>query len=521
MRHFRSILLSLAICGSAFAANAQTLQVTNDAGVAITTTQTVNVGEHVRLQLRVTPAASFTNPQWIVTGSPLKDWTTKDGEAVSLGLNDYLAPTLHLLWRDVTPPTSPNVVHVTVLAGGTLLTATASFRVVRGDKPEKFYSDDLLMENHNNWHSVHMFSLPTTRRGDLFLTWHRSQLEYFNRWRTYFGYPPLANWDPATPWLTGSPVASKQHPSTSVAPAQAFSQRHDLITLDLTDGGLAHAHEGEFDFVTQAESRGRRASFVSAAYTLKMDTVKEVLCGSSCPSTLSGTGIAVLPSFWKTAVGTTSDPWYAAGCPDQNRVKTCTVSTKKSLKDYTLRQLGESIESGQYRTDFQVNYHALAHIAASDDMSDPATSMRDPIFWSWHSHLDSILTQWQALQGAEAQSPLTIYQNPKFDAGFTKVTIPFALEVIEEFVLPANVEVNGSRATSVVNVSLNPGQSYIFEFSGFAVPPPGPVELVLRREVNNTIRTILSDPRPYPTLIVSKFGQVLTPSVLRLYYTKP
>jgi hypothetical protein len=85
------------------------LETTNDADVPIATTQTVNVGEHVRLKLRVAPSAAFTNAQWIITGAALKDWVTKDGEAVNLALNDYLSAEMHLSGRVSRRPRLPTL----------------------------------------------------------------------------------------------------------------------------------------------------------------------------------------------------------------------------------------------------------------------------------------------------------------------------------------------------------------------------------------------------------------------------
>ena len=49
----------------------QTLEIVDDQGMVLTGVQEVNVGEHVRLQVRAQPAGTtFTNPQWIVTGPP-------------------------------------------------------------------------------------------------------------------------------------------------------------------------------------------------------------------------------------------------------------------------------------------------------------------------------------------------------------------------------------------------------------------------------------------------------------------
>ena len=504
----------------------QTLEITTDNDTPITTTQIVNVGEHVRLKMRALPTGTtLTSPQWIVTGTTLKDWSTKDGEPIPLTIDDFFAPQIHLLWRDTSTILLPYRVRATALVGGSVLTATAAFRVIRDDKPEKFYSDDALMENHQNWHSVYMFSERGRRRGDLFLTWHRSQLEYFNRWRTYFGYPRVKQWDPTTAWATGTPPRpEQQHPSTTTAPAAAFSQRHDLVTLDLTASGLNHANEGEYDRVTQSSGRGRRAAFVSAAYILKSETVRGVICPTPpCIGmpVMTRTGTVTLPSWWQATAGAAADPWFAAGCPDRLGPTSCTATTKRSLNEYTLRELGESIESGTYATDFQINYHALAHIAASEDMAWPRTSMRDPIFWAWHAHIDSLLARWQTAKGVNPNAELSTYTRPAFDAAFSKVRVAFSFDVIEGLLMPANVEVNGSAATSFTNVSLTPGRTSIFEFTGFAVPASGPVELTIRREVDNRFRVVSTDPRPAATMIMTNEGRIFEPAVLRLEYNKP
>ena len=172
----------------------QTLEIVGDQGTVLTGVQEDNVGEHVRLQVRAQPTGTtFTNPQWIITGLHIKEWVTKDSEPVLPTIDDYLGETIHLMWKDITMATGTNVVYVSALVGSQVLSTQAEFRVVRHPKAETFYSDDLLMENHNNWHSVHSFWAASTRRGDLFLAWHRSQVEYVNNWRQYFGYPPVPN----------------------------------------------------------------------------------------------------------------------------------------------------------------------------------------------------------------------------------------------------------------------------------------------------------------------------------------
>lgn len=505
----------------------QTVEIVNDNGVVVSGLQTVNVGEHVRLGVRVSPAGTvFSSPSWIVQGTHLKDWITKDAQPMPMAIGDYTAETIHFLWKDVTSALAPNLVRVTVVVAGTPHSAEIPFQVVRADKAEKFYSDDLLMEAHNNWHSVYMFYAASTRRGDLFLAWHRSQLDFFNQWRAYFGYPPTPYWNPTTSWVSGAPPPARQHPSTAPVPAPGFSQRHDIITLDLTDQGLAHTTEGEYDLVTQALGRGTTSEFVAASYVLRTETVHAV---GSLPNTpnYSRVGIATNPTWWAPNTGQVAqDPWFAAGCPARSIptnpaiVSTCSVAAKRSFSDYTLRELGESIESGWYATDFRVNYHALGHIAASDDMSNPVTSMRDPIFWGWHRSIDSTLALWQGTRGAEARPPLSIYGAPTFSAGWNEVRVAFSHRVVPDFVVPGHVTVNGSPATAVTDVSLT-GKGYIFAFSGFAVPPAGPVEVVVRREINNTVRTSIADPRPAPTLIFSTYGNILTPAVNRYTFTKP
>lgn len=519
-------LIGLLIFGWPCLLHAQTLEITNDKGVTLSGTQVVNVGEHIQAKARVLPAGtSSTNLQWSVTGTHIKDWVTKDSEIQPMQASDYTGETIHFIWKDITPPGSTNVLSVSVLVGATTLTASIEFQVERNPKAEKFYSDDLLMENHNNWHSVYMFSAASTRRGDVFLGWHRSQLEYFNNWRTYFGYPPISNWDPTTAWVTGSVPPEKQHPSTGTPPASGFSSRHGLITLDLADQGLETTEEGEYDLVTQALGRGTNSEFVSDGYVVKLETVRDIIGQSG--SSFSLTGTPALPTWWRPQMGqTANDPWYEAGCPARATptstvaTPTCSVAEKKSFDDYTLRELGESVESGRYANTFRVNYHALGHIAASGDMANPATSMRDPIFWAWHTHLDMILSSWQSTKGAEAVGPLSIYSKPTFNAGWSSIKVAFSNRVIPEFVRPENVTVNGSPATSVTDVSLT-GTGYIFEFSGFSVPSSGAVEVIVRREINNNIRTIASDPRPTPTLIMSTFGNVLSPAVNKIEYTKP
>lgn len=519
-------LVSLA--GALFPVAAQTVEIVDSRGSVVSGPRSVNVGEHVHLSVRVTPAGTpFSNPAWSVTGTHLKDWITKDAAPLEMATSDYSAASIHFLWKDVTPVPAPNVVQVNVLVGGTPMSAQVPFHVVRADKAEKFYSDDLLMEAHNNWHSVYMFYAASTRRGDLFLAWHRSQLDFFNQWRAYFGYPPTPYWDPTTAWIVGSPPPARQHPSTTPAPKPGFSQRHDITTLDLTEQGLAHTTEGEYDQVTQAQGRGTTSQFIAANYTLRSETVRSVAGFPASDPRFSRNGIATNPTWWAPNTGqVATDPWFSGGCPARTSPtnpaisSTCSAASKRSFDDYTLRELGESMESGWYAPNFQVNYHALGHIAASGDMSNPVTSMRDPIFWGWHRAIDSLLTRWQNTRGAEAAPPLSIYTVPQFTANWDTVRVAFSNRVVVDLVRAGHVAVNGAPATQVRDVSSS-GSGYILAFTGYTVPPSGPVELVVRREINNTVRTTAAQPRPAPTLIFSTFGNILTPAVSRYTYTRP
>jgi len=438
---------------------------------------------------------------------------------------DYAGSSIHFVWKDVT--TTPNTVSATANVGGVPMSAQVSFQVVRGPKPEKYYSNDLLMERHNNWHAVYRFLYASTRRGDLFLSWHRSQLDLFNKWRMYFGYPLIPYWDPATPWVSdctsSQDVMARVHPAS---PKSAFSTRHDVVTLDLSASGLATATEGEYDLTTQSQGRGTNAQFVSSFFVLRSETVAQLL-GLPAIAAYSRSGVATIPGWWEPNTGqSASDPWFGSGClanasPTAATLSsTCSAALKRSFDDYTLRELGESIESGWYAPDFQVNYHALGHVATSGDMFDPSTSMRDPIFWAWHSAIDSILTRWQNTQGVEGRPPLTIVGTPQFDPTWSTLRVAFSHRLVTDFVLPSQVTVSGSPATAVQDVSLT-GTGYIFEFSGFAVPPSGPVELVVRREVNTGVRTSPTQARPAPALIFSTFGNIVTPAVSTFSYTRP
>lgn len=518
-------LAMIAVLAGAAEVSGQTIRITNDAGVAVTGTPQVNAGEHVTLRVAVSPAGtSLTNIQWTVVGTNLKDWLVKDATQVPMTPADFQGTTISFLWRGPTATGATNAVTVTARAGGINRTATVRFQVVRGPKAEKYYSDDFLMEYHNNWHSVWMFSSPTARRGDLFLAWHSSQLEYFNAWRSFFGYAPVPFWDPVTAWVTGAVPPEKQHPSTAPVPAAAFSRRPaSLITLDLTQQGLTTSSLGQYDLVTRARNRGTTAAFVSAGYVLRSETVRQIINAPPSDPRFSRVGVASIPTWWRPNTGqTATDPWFAAGCPlgTQGSPTSCSAQAKRSFADYSLRELGESVESGWYASNFQVNYHALGHIAASGDMANPATSMRDPIFWGWHRGIDKILTDWQATRGPQAQGPVTVSGTPAFSPDWTRLRVTFSKPIVRDLLRAQNVTVNGSSATSFIDVTTG-GQGLVFEFTGFAVPPSGAVEALVRREANNVIRTVSTAPRPAPTLIMSTFGNLLTPTVNRFTFTKP
>jgi hypothetical protein len=522
----RASLPLLAFLAGAVGAAGQMLRITNDAGTTVTGTPRVNVGEHITLRVAVSPAGtSLSNIRWTVAGVHLKDWLVKDATQAPMAPADLQGATITFLWKDPTATGAANAVTVTARAGASDKTATAQFEVVRGPKPEKYYSDDFLMEYHNNWHSVWMFSSPTARRGDLFLAWHRSQLEYFNAWRSFFGYAPVPLWDPVTAWATGATVPpEKQHPSTAPAPAAAFSRRpSSLITLDLAAQGLTTSSLGQYDLVTQSRNRGTTPEFVSVGYILRSETVRQILSIPSTDSRFSRVGSASIPSWWQPNTGqTATDPWFAGGCPlgPQGAPQSCSPQTKRSFADYTLRELGESVESGWYASNFQVNYHALGHIVGSGDMANPVTSMRDPIFWGWHRAIDKILTDWQMTKGPAAQGLVAVSGTPTFSPDWKRLRVTFSQAIVPELLRAQNVTVNGSSATSATDITTG-GKGLVFEFTGFAVPPSGPVEAVVRREANNDIRTVATAPRPVPTLIMSSFGNLLTPTLNRFTYTRP
>jgi hypothetical protein len=500
------------------------LQLSNDQGTVLTTEQTVNVGEHVRLTIRDSDTGALVpGAIWVVTGTHIRDWVTKDALNVPMTVDDYIGSEIWFTWKDVTSPTAPNTVRATALVSGVLESVELEFSVERDLKPEKFYSDDLLMEYHNNWHSVYRFSDESVRRGDLFLAWHRSQLDYFNQWRSYFGYGAVPNWDPTMAWITSPVPESKQHPAS---PEAGFSTPESLVTLDLSADGLQTPSLGEYDLQTDALSRGTTSQFESAGYVLNTATVSSIAGIPGTITEFSFSGVADLPPWYTVTGGTSSevDPWFANGCPvnwDGSGGLTCTVSTKRGLVDYSLRELGESIESGWYLDAYRVNYHALGHVAASGDMGDPRTSMRDPIFWAWHSHIDALMAAWQSTQtdfDAEGETT-SVYQNPSFDSTWSTLRVAFQRRMIPDFVKASHVEVNGSPATAVTDESFT-GTGYIFDFTGFAVPSDGTIEVVIRRDADTGVRTSTTEARPAVGLLVSTFGQLFAPHIQAFYYTK-
>lgn len=506
---------------------AQTLQIFSDTGQELTGTQIVNVGEHIALLAVAKPSgAPITNVQWIVPGEHIRNWSGTESAPVQMEATDYQSSSIHFAWRNTTSGTSSYTVQLTAHVGNTPVKAQLDFRVTRNPKPEKFYSDDLLMEYHSNWHAVHRFNTASTRRGDLFLGWHRSQLEYFNNWRSYFGYPLISAWSPTASWIAAPPAPpAKQHPSATPPPKKNFSSRHNLTTIDLTRGGLDTPTEGEYDWMTKDRNRGTRQEFISAGYKLHTETVRANI-GSGGP-TLSKSGLITIPTWW-TSKGnqTSSDPWFSEGCPafqspmSGTFSRTCLPQQKRSLADYTIRELGESIESGLYASDFQINYHALGHIAASEDMSTPLTSMRDPIFWGWHAHIDEILTEWQKTHGAQATAPFTVPSVPQFNLDWSKLTVEFSHQAIPEFIRASHISVNGSPATTVNDISIE-GKGRRFEFSGFPIPPTGQITVKVYRESGTGVRTNPSEARPQPFIAMNTSGNILTPAINNYTYTKP
>ncbi len=82
-----------------------------------------------------------------------------------------------------------------------------------------------------------------------------------------------------------------------------------------------------------------------------------------------------LPTYLTVAGGTNGSPFwgYAALCeiPDANR-------------------LGKTIEGSWY--------HADVHLTIGGDMADAGLTLRDPVFWPWHVHVQSIYETWMTCE---------------------------------------------------------------------------------------------------------------------------
>lgn len=87
-----------------------------------------------------------------------------------------------------------------------------------------------------------------------------------------------------------------------------------------------------------------------------------------------------LPTFLTVEGGTDGSPFwgYTALCdiPDLNR-------------------LGKTIEGSWY--------HADVHLTIGGDMAEAALTLRDPVFWPWHAHVQGIVETWQACQALEVE----------------------------------------------------------------------------------------------------------------------
>lgn len=95
--------------------------------------------------------------------------------------------------------------------------------------------------------------------------------------------------------------------------------------------------------------------------------------GLPCKARESDAPGIVLPTFLTAGGGEAESPFwgYRALCdiPDANR-------------------LGKTIEGSWY--------HADVHLTIGGDMADAGTTLRDPIFWPWHKHVQGIYDAWSA-----------------------------------------------------------------------------------------------------------------------------
>jgi hypothetical protein len=200
----------------------------------------VNVGQHIQLQASASGFGPFTY-QWTVTGAHLKDYqelTTAAWSTTPMAAADYTNASISYYWKEIGTQTVR--VRVTNALGFTC-SASRTFTVERnaGDpsrQPEDFYTwnhNSAVLVEHFNWHNANPYR-PCASAGTVFHTFHRAYLSRFNSWRAEFGYPAIAQWDPATPLPGG---IANFHASR----AAAYNPLNNKIPTYLTAAGGALA----------------------------------------------------------------------------------------------------------------------------------------------------------------------------------------------------------------------------------------------------------------------------------------
>ncbi len=186
----------------------------------------VNSGQHIGLEAKVSGGTAPFSYHWAVQGMHIKDYT----ETVASGWSttamqpaDYDQQAISFYWKQV----GKHMVSLTVIdANQQVCTAQEIFEVERNNNDIDRQAEDFYVWNHGSqvlsehltWHQTYRFGwnpgeTPTRATfngckgpGTRFYTFHHDFVARFNSWRTEFGYPALAVWDPGTPFPRGISV---------------------------------------------------------------------------------------------------------------------------------------------------------------------------------------------------------------------------------------------------------------------------------------------------------------------------